>query len=343
MTHHVPSESVLRDLPTAVVVVRIGSGEIVYQNAAAQRHAAVFQLGPASWLDEDGVPIEPERLPLAVAGLGEPLEREVYQLRLEPPRWFVVQIARVEGEGLAILTFADVTSVHETQEQLRRAIAARDELVSMASHELRSPIAALGLVAEQLGRKELPDAVTRLARMTLRQVRRLGMLVGNLLDVSRLRAGRFELDRERCKLADIVRDAREHLVDQAKNERVELTVEIETEATGLWDAVRMDQVIANLVNNAIKYGARTPVRLRLCPAGPSHVELSVEDGGPGVPEAERERIFTAYARADRRWKAQSLGLGLYIVSEIVQAHHGVVRLESQPGRTRFIVVLPIER
>lgn len=339
----IPLELVLLHAPVPVVAFEIGRSDIAYQNAAAARHAEIWTLGDDEWFDKDGNPVAAERIPRALAARGEPLERGLYQLRLAKPMWLSCSVGLVDGTNLAVLTFEDATDAHASQEELRKAVAARDDLVSMAAHEFRSPIAALGLVAEQLRRKEVPVFVQDLARIALRQVRRLTLLVGNLLDVSRLRAGRFELDREPCTLRSVVREAAEHLVDQARSEKVELTVAVETDARGQWDAGRMDQVISNLVTNAIKYGGRTPITLRLAAVDADHVELSVEDRGPGVAEADRARIFTPYVRANSGWKGQSLGLGLYIVSEIVRAHNGTIQLDSKPGCTRFTVILPIER
>ena len=101
----------------------------------------------------------------------------------------------------------------------------------------------------------------------------------------------------------------------------------------------MHQVVVNLVTNAIKYGDRSPVRVRLSEVHGA-VHLAVIDGGPGIPSHERERIFRPFTRASTRRKAQSLGLGLYIVQEIVQAHGGEIHIESWPGHTCFELRLP---
>ena len=159
--------------------------------------------------------------------------------------------------------------------------------------------------------------------------------------MSRLRAGRFELDRETANLADIVREACAPLAAQAEAQHTPFSVEIETEATGAWDVMRMDQVVTNLVTNALKYGEHHPIVVRLKRADEG-VQLVVEDGGPGIAEEQRGTIFNPYERATPRHKAQSLGLGLYIVREIVWAHGGSVALESIPGLTKFILTFPVK-
>jgi signal transduction histidine kinase len=337
-------DSLVEEMPTALLIVEVGTGNILYRNAAAERLRFAYREDPAQVYDAAGAPRGDESLPHALAARGQPVPPEVIELRRpgQPSVWLLVRSHRL-GEA-CVLTFEDVSELHAAHVTLRGALLARDELVSMAAHELRSPVSALALALEQICRKATQAGAVdlqKLATLGSRQVRRLTVLIGNLLDVSRLRAGRFELDRERGKLGDVVREACNALADQARVEGASLEVDVETEGWGLWDTDRMHQVVTNLVTNAIKYGDGSPVRVRLRSIDGA-VLLAVLDGGPGIPPEDRERIFQPFTRATSRRKAQSLGLGLYIVHEIVQAHGGSIEVESRPGHTCFELRLPAE-
>jgi signal transduction histidine kinase len=326
-------------MPTPLVLVDLRDGAVIFANRAASRFPEAYDPG-ADFRDERGEPVPAEALPHAVAARGQTFDHRV--LQLQPRNCWLMFHAHVL-DGIAMLTFEDVTPLHEAQADLREAVHARDELVSMASHELRSPIGALQLVVEQVCRKaktKALDDIARLADIGTRQVKRLSVLVGNLLDVSRLRAGRFELDRERCDLAEIVRDACKSLEDQARADGSQLVIDIAGDVIGEWDAMRMEQVVANLVTNALKYGA-PPICVRLTKTDATAL-LVLEDCGPGIPADEHARIFEPFHRASTRRKAQSLGLGLYIVSERVRAHGGTIAVESRAGLTRFSIELPIQ-
>ena len=292
-------ESVVAGMPAALVIVEVGSGAILYRNSAAERLGFAYGAEPAQVYDATGTRKDDASLPHVVAARGQRVAPEVLELRRpgHPPVWLLVRSNRL-GEA-CVLTFQDVSELHAAQVELREALHARDELVSMASHELRSPVGALALALDQLCRKAAQaDAaeLQRLAALGSRQVRRLTVLIGNLLDVSRLRAGHFELDRERARLGDVVREACDALADQARAEGVALEVAIETDGRGEWDTDRMHQVVTNLVVNAIKYGEGTPVLVRLRREN-GGVCLQVQDGGPGIPPAECERILAVVARA----------------------------------------------
>ena len=339
-------EGVVQAMPTPLVLIEVGTGAVVYVNAAAERYPFAYQDLAEHEAIESGKAVECGALPHAVAARGQAMDGRVVYYRDRSGQTTSLRFHAhvLRDQPIVVMTFDDLTPLHDSQNQLQEALVARDELVSMAAHELRSPISAVALAVEQISRKAKAhgtDDISRLTEIALRQVHRLTILVGNLLDVSRLRAGRFELDREPGNLADIVREAAAPLAAQAQAQNTQFSLEIETEAAGSWDAVRMDQVITNLVTNALKYGEGHPIVIRLRQANEG-VQLIVQDGGPGIAEAQRGVIFDPYHRATPRHKAQSLGLGLYIVREIVWAHGGTVALESVPGCTCFILTFPVK-
>jgi signal transduction histidine kinase len=330
-------DTVLAHMPTALVVMRVGAGDIIYANDAAR--ALGFAYGEEGWTvaDTNGAAVAHERLPHLRARHGESFEGQVYVFEHGERKHALRFHCHAMPGGLCVLTFDDVT-------ELRDAVKSRDELVSMAAHELRSPLGALYLVAERLARRalELPDAhgdLKKMADSAIRQIRRLNILVSNLLDVSRIRAGRFTLDCEPLALGDVIREACEPLYEQAQQQGKPLVLSLHDPAYGQWDRSRMEQVVTNLVTNAIKYGG-SPVTIELRRMD-HHVELVVSDAGPGISPDQQARIWRPFERASSRHTAQSLGLGLFIVKEIVAAHGGSIELDSRPGRTTFTLTLPL--
>jgi PAS domain S-box-containing protein len=230
---------------------------------------------------------------------------------------------------------------------LQRALDARDEFLSIASHELKTPLTALNLHLEGLlrqaargGADAVPPAVQERLRVVERQGKRIGQLVNDLLDVTRIRAGRVALRVEEVDLAALVADAVERMRGAAAQAGCELTLAVEGPASGRWDRSRLDQVVVNLLSNALKYGRGRPVAVRV-EGGPEEVRLSVADGGIGIAPEDHARIFKRFERAVTTPEYGGLGLGLWIAHEIVRLLGGAIRVESRLGAgARFVVELP---
>lgn len=235
-----------------------------------------------------------------------------------------------------------------TRAELRRALEVRDEFLSIASHELRTPLTALQLQLQAALRwVERAGAVGeaglgRKLQIARRQTERLATLVDGLLDVSRISLGRLALEPEPLDLAAVVRAVVERHTAQAQAAGCSLALEAGEAVAGQWDRSRMEQVVANLVTNAIKYGrSEAPIEVSVA-AHDGAALLAVRDHGRGVAPRDRARIFAPYERADEAQAHKSLGLGLAIVREIASAHRGSVRLESPAdGGSRFVVELPL--
>ncbi|UQA56333.1 sensor histidine kinase [Polyangium aurulentum] len=254
------------------------------------------------------------------------------------------------GPAMAV-TFEDVTAIVEQAHQLYEVTSGRDELMAVAAHELRSPLSTLQLILHRLalamnkdGRLS-PEELTRRVAVMRRQTERIHVLVQNLLDMNMRKAELATLDYERFDLCELVNDLVERWCDQANQAGCELRVSVCESTWGYWDRLRVEQVLTNLLANALKYGAGAPVEVSLhrrdAPGG-SVARLVVADGGVGVPEEHREKIFERYHRAPTPGKVKGLGLGLYIVREIVRAHRGTIRHEPRPGGgSMFIVDLPV--
>jgi PAS domain S-box-containing protein len=232
--------------------------------------------------------------------------------------------------------------------EARTAIETRDNFLAIASHELRTPLSGLTMLMTSLVRAAGDGRLAQLDRRTLedrmlraqRQTRQLSRLVERLLDVSRLSTRDIRLEREPTDLAEIVRDVLARFEDTIAETGSPVTLDLQGAATGNWDRGRLDQVVTNLLGNALKYGGGAPVTLSLTSGRSGNVRLTVHDEGPGIAVEDQERIFSQYERAADEGFG-GMGLGLWLVRRIVTAHGGTVTVDSSPGRgARFIVILP---
>jgi signal transduction histidine kinase len=170
---------------------------------------------------------------------------------------------------------------------------------------------------------------------------RLVSLVESLLDVSRIATGRFALDIKEFDLADSVIRVVDGLRPAAERARCALTVDASQPITGSWDQLRLEQALTNLIANAVKYGAGKPVRVSARRDG-GEVVLEVRDHGPGIPETELARIFRRFERAASMRNYGGLGLGLYFIQAIAEAHGGsVVASNASDGGACFQIKLPV--
>ncbi|MFL5303201.1 MAG: sensor histidine kinase [Anaeromyxobacteraceae bacterium] len=180
----------------------------------------------------------------------------------------------------------------------------------------------------------------KLARMD-DQLARLDRLVGTLLDVSRITAGRLHLDRGPCDLARVAADAVEHFEDVSERSGTRFTLRA-SPAVGAWDRLRIEQVLTNLLDNATKYAPGSDVEVT-AEARDREAVLRVRDSGPGISVESQVRIFDQYERAAEAHVFGGLGLGLWISRQIVEAHGGTISVESAPGAgSTFTVRLPRE-
>ncbi len=355
--------SLLELVPDAVVIVDRDGGRIVYANGIAEElfryergelvGRPVEALLPARFREmhqihrsgyHDSPRARPMGLGLDLFGLRKDGEEFAAEISLSP--------MAADGALYAVTAIRDVTERKKIESRARlwrkaqEEVRERDEFLSIASHELRTPVTALQLQLQLLHRAAgqaspiVPQVLVEKMDALERQTRRIALLVNELLDVSRMRLGHLELNLEEVDLASMVRESIEHLRDELERSGSPVAVRAPAPATGRWDRLRLEQVLTNLLVNAVKFGAGKPIAVSVEAVG-DRARLRVEDQGIGIAPEHQERVFARFERAVPPQNFGGLGLGLYIARQIVEAHRGSISVLSEPGKgSTFTVDLP---
>lgn len=233
-----------------------------------------------------------------------------------------------------------------TDHRLQQALEARDRQLSIATHELRTPLSSVLLNLQLLERTArtrgaLDHAtVQRLLAVPLRQISRMTRMVDLLLDAARVESARLVLDRQPVDLCELVHDVAGRLAEMARQAGCRIELHDCRPVPGRWDRLRLEQVVHNLVTNAIKYGGGF---VEILTHADREACIEVRDRGLGIGVEDRERIFQPYERLDSAAQEDGAGLGLYIVREIVQAHGGRIAVAGTRGQgSVFTVHLPLD-
>jgi PAS domain S-box-containing protein len=242
----------------------------------------------------------------------------------------------------------DITERKLAEAELRAAVQARDEFLSVASHELKTPLTSMQLQIDGLDRMVRLDGQHalrsgRLAKSVSSisgQAVRMGDLVNVLLDVSRIASGRLEFDSTDVDMGELAQQVVDRWRPAAAAARCELVLQIGRPVHGLWDRLRLEQVFNNLLSNAVKYGQGKQIEVEI--AGDERMaRFRVSDRGIGISVADQGRIFQRFERAVPARNYGGMGLGLWICRQIVEGMGGAIRLESTPGQgATFLVELP---
>ncbi|WP_051293797.1 hybrid sensor histidine kinase/response regulator [Pseudoduganella violaceinigra] len=243
---------------------------------------------------------------------------------------------------------ATVQELNAVQQELERALEMRDQFMSMVAHELRTPLNTLYLEAQmrklQLERGNMdhfaPQQLERMVARDMRQIHAMVRLIDDMLDVSRIRSGKLSIRPGRVDLEALLQRIVGDLTHQATDMHTELRLSIVQRVAGCWDEFRLEQVIVNLITNALRYGDSKPVEVRLH-ADSQNARIEVSDQGPGIPEEVLPKIFEPFERGKMDTVSAGLGLGLYISRQLAEAHGGTLAVRSKPGEgSTFILTLP---
>jgi two-component system phosphate regulon sensor histidine kinase PhoR len=339
--HTARLEAMLDSMIEGLIVID-ARGRITLANRAAERLFSFSRMMIGGTLLEIVRHHEVAALASRVNAGEDVLEHEV---RLESPAVRVLQISAValrdaaQAPAGAVLVFHDVTRLRELE-------GLRQDFVANVSHELRTPLSLIKSAAETLldGGKNDPVALVRFLEIIDKNANRLTLLIDDLLLLAKLDSGRIELRLEPVLLRTAAQEALDDFALKAGARGVTLENAVPAALVARADSERLHEVFANLIDNAIKYGAangRVVVRGRALTDG--HVEVSVHNDGPGIPPKAQARVFERFYRVDKaRSREQGgTGLGLAIVKNAIQAHGGAVRVESTPGAgTEFFFTLP---
>jgi polar amino acid transport system substrate-binding protein len=281
-------------------------------------------------------------------------------------KWFVrpmnpftqrpVQIALIVSAILLAIIFLIIvwnrtlsSQVHLKTRELSQTLGERDRFISIASHELRTPLTPLRLqfqLFEQAlervknGDASSIDLLLKYSHGMDKQLERFTRLVNNVMDVATIRAGQLLwLKREKCHAGDVVRAVIERFRIEFENAKTPLHVSIEANPECIWDVSRVEQLLTNLLNNALKYARGKPIEITVT-EHEGQIEIRIIDHGPGMTPKTREKIFEPFERGTSV-SAAGLGLGLFIAKQIVLSHGGTIEADSALGKgTEFTVKIP---
>jgi len=240
--------------------------------------------------------------------------------------------------------------LQSTRLELEQAVRMRDDFMSIVAHEVRTPLNGL-ILETQLRKMHLArnnaaaftlDKMHAMVDRDERQIKSLIRLIEDMLDVSRIRTGKLSIRPTRFDLSTLVRDLLHNFSRQIDAAETSVTLDAEKPVIGNWDEFRIEQVISNLLTNALRYGAKSPVSVKVYSEG-STALVDVRDQGIGISEENQQRIFQQFERISARHSVAGLGLGLFISEQIVTAHGGTITVQSRIGEgALFRVCLPLQ-
>lgn len=346
-----------------MVYITDGEGNITYLNHQWKKYADIDSNDPDFWkklIHKDDLP-KASALWREAHKEGKSYEGEFRYLRKDGEyRWHLNRaVAIQDSQGNVIQWIGTVTDIHDrkmfeselkaNEKKLEAALIARDQFVSVASHELKTPLTSLKLQSQltlkslAAGKEFSRERILSMAVQTNELVDRLTHLIDDMLDVSRINTGKLRFNKTRNEMGEIVRDvvSRMELLFESSGLKPPI-VQTEEKLYGFWDRFRLEQVLSNLLTNAIRYGRGKEISVNV-KRTEKDVLISVSDKGWGINKEDQKRIFERFERAIDSSEVSGLGLGLFIAKEIVEGHGGKIWVESELNQgSTFYVILPLE-
>jgi len=266
--------------------------------------------------------------------------------------WAMSTLDRILVDGDIIgysAIFRDITEKKRLLDDLRQAVHARDEFLSIASHELKTPLTSMELQLASLRklRETTPEArlseekVAKKLDTVARQSHRLTVLINNLLEVTQITSGRLDLRPERIDLRELVDAVITRMREWIDRSGCRISIQAEGAVAGMWDRRHLETAVENLLSNATKFGAGRPIDVTI-ESDKSNARLRVRDRGIGILPEQQARVFQRFERAVPEQHYGGLGLGLWTVRQIVEAHRGAVRVQSETDEgSTFTLDLPM--
>ncbi|EJM27985.1 hybrid sensor histidine kinase/response regulator [Pseudomonas sp. GM25] len=240
--------------------------------------------------------------------------------------------------------------LQSTQGELEQAVRMRDDFMSIVAHEVRTPLNGL-ILETQLRKMHLArdnaaaftlDKMHAMVDRDERQIKSLIRLIEDMLDVSRIRTGKLSIRPSLFDLAQLVGTLLENFAQQIEAAETEVSFTATEPVEGQWDEFRIEQVVSNLLTNALRYGGKSPIQVRVYREG-NEARVEVQDQGIGISEENQKRIFQQFERVSAKTVVAGLGLGLFISEQIVAAHGGSIVVESKINEgALFRVCLPLQ-
>lgn len=333
------------------VGVTDASGQMVYANPMAQRILGLKEseikkrtYDDPQWqnLRIDGTPLPSEEHPMSIMMKTQKPITD-HEIAVKPPQGDILYLSinaapMFDEKGVligGIGTFMDVT-------ERRLLTQSKDDFISIASHELKTPVTSLkgSLYMLQNKRKDLSEEIkVKLVDQSVQSLNRLTVLIDELLDTKRLEKGHLKLEKKPFVLSDLFEQCRANF-DHQLAQKITFGGDLHERVTA--DMQQIGQVMVNLINNAIKYAPESDIAIKANKLDEKELMISVQDDGPGIPEQKRAQLFERYYRADYQGqKFSGLGLGLYICADIIKNHGGTIGVDSELGRgATFWFTLP---
>ncbi|TVT84409.1 hybrid sensor histidine kinase/response regulator [Pseudomonas sp. H3(2019)] len=265
-------------------------------------------------------------------------QRKAMKLQVE-----ALEQSRREQEAL-------LKQLRATQNELEQAVRMRDDFMSIVAHEVRTPLNGL-ILETQLRKMHLArdnaaaftlDKMHAMVDRDERQIKSLIRLIEDMLDVSRIRTGKLSIRPSRFDLVQLTGNLLQNFAPQVESAESSVTFVAPQPVEGNWDEFRIEQVVSNLLTNALRYGAKRPIEVRVY-SQDGEARMEIRDQGIGISEANQKRIFQQFERVSAKTVVAGLGLGLFISEQIVAAHGGSITVESKINQgSLFRVCLPLQ-